>query len=413
MVKTLILQSKMLHLGNNHLQQLYKEAEFDREHEEVKEIEEKITSLVHKISQYIGRKDPLFKNSVIPSGSYFEDLKVEGPDEFDFMICLETLSSPGVCVIKDIPLRPVADPGYVHVHVANEEVRQLYRKQRYISKKGNLKPDVLLERFKELIEEALRERKRRTDLLSRGLNFFKRGLRRKREKLEHIYVELRKIPITIKVRWNGRKYSDYEIFLDLTLCIKMSGWPAASDVERRINREHPGYEDFEKARREGFHLVASTIGESGKPRTCRRLSFSVAEGIVLKSICENPKLMHKVTLKVLKVLRKKHEGDLCLHEDAEDEEASYHVTWVFHSYVLKTMFLHEWCEFPEDSCWSKDKLRERVKGILERIQTSLENKDIRSFWVPNYKLFNFRARRATQTKPCERKLALLLQNLTI
>ena len=38
-------------------------------------------------------------------------LKVEGPDEFDFMICLEQLSSPGACVTKDIPMRPVPDPG--------------------------------------------------------------------------------------------------------------------------------------------------------------------------------------------------------------------------------------------------------------------------------------------------------------
>ena len=56
----------------------------------MKEIEERITSLVHEISEYIGRKDLLFKNFVIPSGSYFEDLKIEGPDELDFMICLET-----------------------------------------------------------------------------------------------------------------------------------------------------------------------------------------------------------------------------------------------------------------------------------------------------------------------------------
>ena len=387
------LQPKMQHFEEDNLQKLYKEAEFDREHEEVKEIEERITSLVHKISQYIGRKDPLFKNFVIPSGSYFEDLKVEGPDEFDFMICLETLSSPGVCAIKDIPLRPVADPGYVDVQVAKEVLRRRYRKQRYISNRGNLKPDVLLKRFKELIEEALKNRKQRSD-----------------EKLaDLVEVKLRKIPITIKVRWNGTKYSNYEILVDLTLCIKMSGWPAASDIRRQVNRGHPGYRDFKKARREGYHLVASTIGESGKHRPCWRRSFSVAEGIVLKSIFTNPRLVHKVTLKVLKVLRKKHEKDLCLYE----AEISYHVRWVFNSYVLKTMFLHEWCEFPEDSYWSKDKLGKRVKGILERIQSSLKDKDIRSFWIPDYKLFNFRARNTTKTKLCEEKLCELLESLTI
>ena len=46
---------------NTDLQKFYEVAEFDREHEEVKEIEERITSLVHEISDYIGRKDPLSK----------------------------------------------------------------------------------------------------------------------------------------------------------------------------------------------------------------------------------------------------------------------------------------------------------------------------------------------------------------
>ena len=386
-------QSQMEHLDNNYLQSLYKEADFDRKHKEVKEIEERITSLVQEISAYIGRKDPLFKNIVIPSGSYFEDLKAVGPDEFDFMICLEHLSAPGVCVIKDIPLRPVPDPGYVHVQISSEDDRE--RWQRYISRRGNLKPDTLLNRFRDLIEKALAARKRRS-----------------REKIdEYVEIELRKIPVTIKLRWKGEKYSDYEICLDLTLCIKgPSGWPTASDIRKRFDRAHPGYDAFKEAVRKGYHLVASTIGESGKPRPCWRLSFSVAEGIVLKSICQHPRLIHKTTLKVLKVLRKKHEDGLCLYEDSD---GSYRIQWVFHSYVLKTMFLHEWCKFPEDSYWCLDQLGKRVKGILKRIRKSLKNKDIRSFWVPEYKLFNFRARKPTQTQICMNNLTSLIQNLTI
>ena len=380
-------------LDNEYLQSLYKEADFDRKHKEVNEIEERITSLVQEISAYIGRKDPLFKNIVIPSGSYFEDLKAVGPDEFDFMICLESLSAPGVCVIKDIPLRPVPDPSYVHVQIASEDDRK--RWQRYISRRGNLKPDTLLNEFRDLIEKALLTRKRRS-----------------REKIdEYVEIELRKIPVTIKLRWKGEKYSDYEICLDLTLCIKgPSGWPAASDIRTRLDRANPGYDAFKEAVRKGYHLVASTIGESGKPRPCWRLSFSVAEGIVLKSICQNPRLIHKTTLKVLKVLRKKHEDGLCLYEDSD---GSYRIQWVFHSYVLKTMFLHEWCEFPEDSYWTLDQLGKRVKGILQRIRNSLKNKDIRSFWVPEYKLFNFRARKPTQTQICMNNLTSLIQNLTI
>ena len=379
--------------GDDELQRLYKKADFDREHKEVKKIEKRIRSLVDEISVYIGRKDPLFKNFVIPSGSFYEDLKVEGPDEFDFMICLEQLSNPGVCVTKDILMRPVPDPGYVDVQVSNAVYRNRWKS--YISKRGNLKPDVLLKRFKQLIEEAIDKRKRSS-----------------RDELnEYVDIQLRKIPVTIKVTWHGKEYSNFEIAIDLTLCIKMSGWPDASDISTRVNRGHPGYEAFRKAVSEGYHLVASTIGESGKHRPCWRLPFSIPEGVILKHIFKSPNLVHKATLKVLKVLRKENEDSLLLLE--QPDEGSFSITWVFHSYVLKTMFLHEWTQFPEDSYWTKDQLGKRIKGIIERIQSSVARKDIRSFWVPGYKLFNFRARKATNTKSCVDNLASLLKKIKL
>ena len=489
-------------LRNKKLQGFYKKAEFDREHKEVKEIEQRVRSLVDEIAEKIGRKDRLFKNFVIPSGSFYEDLKVERPDEFDFMICLKKLSKPGVCVKKDIPLRPVPDPGYVHVQVA----KQADRWRHYISRRGNLRPDVLLQQFKHLIEEAMNNRKRwsqekivessvevelrkipvtikftwkverpdefdfmiclkklskpgvcvkkdiplrpvpdpgyvhvqvakqadrwRHYISRRGnlrpdvlLQQFKHLIEeamnnRKRWSQEKIVessveVELRKIPVTIKFTWNGTKYTNYKIAVDLTLCIKMSGWPDASNIQKRVKRGHPGYEVFRRAIQEGHHLVASTIGESGKPRPCWRLSFSVAEGIILKSICKDPKRMHKVVLKVLKVLRKEFEEFLCLFERPDGGSVSYRITWAFHSYVLKTMFLHEWTEFPEDSYWTKDRLGERVTSILERIRKSVIDKNIRSFWVPDYKLFNFQARNATDTKSCVDNLTTLLDELKL
>ncbi|KAJ7380796.1 hypothetical protein OS493_007178 [Desmophyllum pertusum] len=74
------------------------------------------------------------------------------------MICLEELSTPGVCEIKAIPFRSVPDPGYVHVQIQDPAFRR--RWQGYISKrKENLKPDTLLKKFNNLIDEALMEKK--------------------------------------------------------------------------------------------------------------------------------------------------------------------------------------------------------------------------------------------------------------
>lgn len=64
----------MAHIGNARLRNLFEEAEFDREHEEVKEIEETVRKLVEEIAESIAEKEPLFKNSILPSGSFYEDL---------------------------------------------------------------------------------------------------------------------------------------------------------------------------------------------------------------------------------------------------------------------------------------------------------------------------------------------------
>ena len=396
----------MPHIRNRLLRNLYKEAQFDREDEEVKEIEEVVNNLVHEIAETIAEKDPLFKNTVIPSGSFYEDLKVEGPNEFDFMICLEELSEPDVCEVKEIPFRSVRDPGYVDVQIKDPEFR--LRWQKYISKKKeNLKPKTILEKFQTLINEALTEKR----------DHFHEKLSREFE------AELRKIPVTVKLFWNGTKYENYEICIDLVLCIKMAGWPKDSNVIERYNRYHPSYEMIQEATQAGYHLIASCIGESGKPRPCWRLSFSTAEGILLRHLGENSALFHKAAVKILKVVRKKNESDLCLYEVEPDfsdpevvldyigvPESSYLITWAFHSYILKTMFLHEWFENPEDSYWTEDKLAQRIHSILNRIFESLSKKDIRSFWLPDYKLFNFRARRPTRTKKCEDKLTSLIKN---
>ena len=266
----------MPQIRNKLLRGLYAEAEFDREHDEVNEIEAAVRHLVNEIAETISEKEPLFNNTVLQSGSFYEDLKVEGPNEFDFMICLENLSQPDVCEVKEIPFRSVRDPGYVHVQVKDSDLRR--RWQRYISKKENLKPKPMLEKFQALVKDALVEKR----------DHFHKKL------LTNFEVELRKIPVTLKLVWNGTKYQNYEISVDLVLCIRMAGWPNDSDVNKRYNRSHPSYEMIRNATQDGYHLIASCIGESGKPRPCWRLSFSRAEGILLQHLSEmSPLLVHK------------------------------------------------------------------------------------------------------------------------
>ena len=396
----------MPQIRNKWLRNLFEEAEFDREHEEVKMIEQTIRSLVEEISKSIAEKDPLFKNTVLRSGSFYGDLKVDGPNEFDLMICLEELSEPGVCQIKAIPFRSVPDPGYVHLLVQDPTFQEPWIK--YSSKrKQTLKPKMLLERFKELVDESLTEKK----------TYFPEMLD------QQFSTELRKTPVTVHFVWRGTKYYNFNIDINLVLCVTVSGWPSGSSLnDPRFTRTHPGYNAMEEATQTGYHLVASCIGESGAPRPCWRVSFSKAEGIILKHIFKNLTLVHREVVKILKVVRKKNESALCLFEENEQpdffeggdilfelvRDTSYIVAWAFHSYVLKTMFLQEWFEFPEGSFWTEDKLGQRICSVLQRIHKSLLQKDIRSFWLPDYKLFNFHARKTARTGQCEDKVSSLI-----
>ena len=147
-------------------------------------------------------------------------------------------------------------------------------------------------------------------------------------------------------------------FRSIWCCVKVGGWQKDSDLQTRFNRSHPEFEVMNKVTKMGYHLIASSIGESGAPRPCWRLSFSKAEGVLLKHICRNSTLMHKATVKILKVVRKNNESTLVLEEEDDDaldsmilsgaSGISYLKIWGFHSYVIKTLFLHEWFERPED-----------------------------------------------------------------
>ena len=383
----------MFGFDNCSLLELYSKADFERD-AEVKEIEKAVRSVVDQIGKLIGEEDPLFRNRILTSGSFYENLKVEKPDEFDFMVCLEDLSAPGVCRIVDIPGRAVKDPGYILVQL-NDAAASM-RWKAYLSKKQNLKSKAMLEKFCELINEVCKK----VDLHPK-LNF-------------HGYVQLRKIPVTFQLMWSGEKYKALDISIDMPLCIYVEGWPESCRLD--YSWLHPGFNFLDQAKSRGYHLVASCIGESGVPRPCWRLSFSIAEGILLKNIFRNSSPVYRATVMALKVLRKSNEDQLALLEQEIDEDSfhvSFVVSWVFHSYVIKTTFLQEWFEHPEDEYWTENKLAERVRAILGRMKAGLERKDIRSFWVQDYKLFNFKARKPARTDRCMQKLTDMVKSIEV
>lgn len=102
------------------------------------------------------------------------------------------------------------------------------RWKRYILKKKEnfLKFKILLEKFKDLVYEVLIEKK----------EYFY-------EKLVKMFeVDFRKILVILKFIWNGVEYKNYEIFVDLVVCIRMNGWLEDFNVKDCCKRFYFGYE---------------------------------------------------------------------------------------------------------------------------------------------------------------------------
>lgn len=56
------------------------------------ELKSDIIHLMHKLASFVSSADPVFRCSVVPTGSSSDGTKIGDPDEFDFMFCLEYFS---------------------------------------------------------------------------------------------------------------------------------------------------------------------------------------------------------------------------------------------------------------------------------------------------------------------------------
>ena len=74
------------------------------------------------LKQAFSKLSQRFSAKIIPSGSFYEDLKVESPDEFDFMAEIKSLSSPG-----SIDVVPSDRPGFVHATILDPNTLSLWK----------------------------------------------------------------------------------------------------------------------------------------------------------------------------------------------------------------------------------------------------------------------------------------------
>src|SRR5271168_4353104 len=96
--------------------------------------------------------DEIFESHLEPVGSSSEGTKINVPDEFDVNVVLTKLST--MCEVFTTPSCP---PGFVHLR--KKEGQHSTDSERYFDNRGNLKCDVVHERFEYIFKQMLRKAK--------------------------------------------------------------------------------------------------------------------------------------------------------------------------------------------------------------------------------------------------------------
>ena len=288
----------------------------------------------------------------------YEGVKVCHPDEFDFMIRIDSLT--------DKPSFHSCDKGEGYAKLVLDE----HGWEEFKDDEGFFNPNLLSRYFKRLAKESLSDAEVPEGLVIQrtNKNLVKQSwwpvysdVLGNSDGQENpsgvIYSETHGPATTLDIGWQGgSSYKDLEIKVDLTpsLDCRISKLPVQlAKLPREMNTI---------LQQCGFHVVPAGLD-------IWRISFSMAEKNVLVSSPDD----FKVCYRVLKVAR---------------DEISERMGWspsLVPSYMLKTVLLSELI-MTDRHLWEKDFWSQRIVHTLDLVLQGVTQERIRNFFIPNHNL---------------------------
>lgn len=317
-------------------------------------IREKLETLVISILTKVEQRDERFESTLIQSGSVYEGAKVRQPDEFDFMVKLNSLTN------KPSFHQCEKREGYVKLALEETEWRE------FRDEEGFFSPNMVCRHFKKLVNECLSEaevpkelqiRRASQELLggswgpvfsdilgSSGAEDSASGV---------IYSETHGPATTLYIDWQGGEtYKGLTVSVDLTLTIE---YPLSSlPVQLRSIPQEAEAILHEK----GFQVVPAAFD-------MWRVSFSTAERRMLTSAPDG----FKTCYRVLKTLRDDISEKLMLESS------------LLPSYMFKTVLLSELFSKPTHF-WENEILSQRIIHVLEIVLQGVKRGEIQNFLIP-------------------------------
>ncbi|XP_057305811.1 uncharacterized protein LOC130644289 [Hydractinia symbiolongicarpus] len=288
------------------------------------------------VCRLLHERYPIFRDCYyLETGSVFEGLKTNCPDEFDFMIIVPEFANSNV-----INFKPADEFQLLEYNIIDKSMFSLDQDgdSSFFTKIDGILEDMFLE----ILPENWRIS---ADTLGRTLT-------------------TSRIAHTLKLIYDGDDYKNFAIGVDFCLSVPLKKVPFWLDYST---------------------LAGVQVIETSKPlfyiirdKNCR-LSFSVYEKVIINQYPNDSK--PKCLLRLVKVLRNKFLSKIY------DPNTRLMTSWM-PSYWLKTVMYQMLCECTCESCWSEINIADAVINLFQKVYDCLEAETLFSFFIPKYNLLS-------------------------
>ncbi|KAK9541169.1 hypothetical protein VZT92_001234 [Zoarces viviparus] len=311
-----------------------------------------VNNIVKAIVEHLKEKSQSFKEIEAPlhTGSYYENLKISNPDEFDVMLPVP---------VSRANITPFGDDGAFYSVALKRGNSPL---QRFQKPDGPLSASEMLKEFRDEVKKSVKQ-------------FTEWEVTKKKKGCPAVTLMTTDQPIPIS--------------LDIVLSIVVKGsWPAFTNEGIKIDG-WLGTKVKQQYKRLPYYLVpkyegVGTVESDGVPaKDVWRVSFSHVEKAMLmnhgseKTCCEREgeRCCRKDCLKLLKHLL----GLLKEKDSSLTKFCSYHV---------KTTLLHACCSRTNDDDWRASGLSSCFLLLLEDFVEHLERGVLHNFFIPTQNLLS-------------------------
>jgi len=313
---------------------------------EEKLMRDEIEAYVKELVSYVEKLNPLFRNNILQSGSYYEGTRVGLPDEFDYMINLTEIER--LCTFVENSFDP---SGYGRLYpIATDEAHEkLFSYLEPITQ--CISSEKVRKQFYQLLTSA------RAHVIRKETSL----------KFQHLKFEWtsgdKRCGTAVHAEWYGTQYPCLSIKIDVVPCLTIYAWPQSANMKCPLEKPQ-------------FQIIARS------PTTDQtylwRISTSQAELIYFQLLISEQKNGY-LSLKSLRMLN----PFIC-----KIDKVTYTADDLITSYMLKNEFLHEVIRCPQAKQWINGSLNHRVLRILKRLHKHLLIGSIKSFYIKNYNVID-------------------------